>query len=62
MITTGYTGYEVYTYRCRYDKETGEPISRECEDWPECWARDEVIVKIIERTTKAPETEPSPTE
>ena len=45
MITTG---YEVYTYRCKYDKETGELISREYEDWSEYWASDEVIEKIIE--------------
>lgn len=48
MITAGYTGYEVYTYRCRYDKETGELISREYEDWSEYRVRDEVVVKIIE--------------
>ena len=53
VITTGYTGYEVYTYRCKYDKETGELISREYEDWSEYWARDEVIVRIIEKPTEA---------
>ena len=51
VITSGYTGYEVYTYRCKYDKETGELISREYEDWSEYWARDEVIAKIVEKPT-----------
>lgn len=62
QLTSPYTGYGVYTYRCKYDKETGEMISRDYEDYSEYWARDEVIVKIIERPTEAPETEPPATE
>jgi len=62
QITSPYTGYKVYTYRCKYDKETDELISRDYEDYSGYWERDEVIVKIIERPTEAPETEPSPTE
>ena len=62
VITSGYTGYEVYTYRCKYDKETDELISREYEDWSEYWARDEVIVKIVAKPTEAPETEPTTAE
>lgn len=59
VITSGYTGYEVYTYRCRYDKETNELISREYEDWSEYWARNEVIARIIE---KPAETDPASAE
>ena len=62
VITSGYTGYEIYTYRCKYDKETDELISREYEDWSEYWARDEVIVKIVAKPTEAPETEPTTAE
>lgn len=58
QITSPYTGYSVYTYRCKYDKATGELISRDYEDYSEYWSRDEVIVRIIERPTEAPETEP----
>ena len=56
QITSPYTGYSVYTYRCKYDKETGELISRDYEDYSEYWARDEVIVKIIEKPTETEET------
>ncbi len=62
QITSPYTGYSVYTYRCKYDKETGELISRDYEDFSEYWERNEVIVKIIEKPTEAPETEPAVTE
>ena len=60
QITSPYTGYKVYTYRCKYDKETDELISRDYEDYSEYWARDEVIVKIIERPTE--EATDAPTE
>ena len=59
QITSPYVGYEVYTYRCKYDKETDELISREYEAWSEYWARDEVIVKIVERPTEAPTEAPT---
>lgn len=62
QLTSPYTGYGVYTYRCKYDKETNELISRDYEDYSEYWARDEVLVKIIERPTEPPETEPPVTE
>ena len=62
QITSPYTGYTVYTYRCKYDKETDELISRDYEAYSEYWARDEVIAKIIEKPTEAPETEPVETE
>lgn len=61
QITSPYTGYTVYTYRCKYDKETDELISRDYEAYSEYWARDEVIARIIERPTEAPETEPAET-
>lgn len=47
VITTGYTGYRVYTYRCRYDKETDKLISRNFEAYSDYSSRDEVICKIV---------------
>lgn len=54
VIVTPYVGCTVRTYRCRYDKETGELISREEEVRSKYKKRDEVIVKIVD-----PSTEPS---
>lgn len=62
QITSPYTGYNVYTYRCKYDKETKELISRDYEAFSDYSARDEVIVKIIEKPTETTETLPSGTE
>lgn len=62
QITSPYTGYTVYTYRCKYDKATDELISRDYEAYSEYWARDEVIAKIVEKPTEAPVTEPAETE
>lgn len=57
VITTATTGYSVNTYRCKYDKETGELISREFEDSSKYDKRDKVICKIIPDPT--PEDVPS---
>ena len=46
VIITPYTGYIVHTYRCRYDKETDQLLSRDYEEYSEYWTRDEVIAKI----------------
>ena len=48
VITTPYTGYTVQTYRCKYDKETNELISREKESYNVYSKRDQVICKIVE--------------
>lgn len=60
VITTPYTGCTVRTYRCRYDKETKELISREEEARSKYKKRDEVIAKIVtaEKPTD-PTTDPS---
>lgn len=62
QITSPYTGYNVYTYRCKYDKETNELISRDYEAFSDYSARDEVIVKIIEKPAETTEALPSDTE
>ncbi len=47
VIVTPYTGYEVQTYRCKYDRDTDALISREEEAYSRYDPRDEVICKII---------------
>ena len=54
MITTPYTGCTVKTYRCRYDKETKEVISRDFEARSQYKRRDEVIAKIVNPPTEDP--------
>lgn len=52
-ITSPATGYDVVTYRCKYDKQTKELISREEEDESEFIKRDAVICKIEKTTPEA---------
>lgn len=52
VLTTPYTGCTVKTYRCRYDKETQELISRDFEARSKYKSRDQVIVKIVETPTE----------
>lgn len=52
-ITTPYTGYKVKTYRCKYNKETKELISKDFEADSNYKKRDAVICKI-ESSTQAP--------
>ncbi len=47
-IVKGYTGYDVDVYKCKYDKESGELISREKVDSSHYRSRDAVICKIDE--------------
>ena len=55
VITTPYTGCVVRTYRCRYDKATGELISREEEVRSRYKKRDEVIAKVSDATEEPTE-------
>lgn len=52
-ITTPYTGYFVKSYRCKYDKQTNELISREFVEDSKYNSRNAVIVKIVEETPPA---------
>lgn len=62
VISTAYTGYKVVTYRCKYDKETNELISKEQETMNYYNKRDYVICKIVtEETTPTETTAPSET-
>lgn len=56
IITTPYTGYDVNTYRCKYNKETDSLISRDFEDLSDYNKRDKVVCKI-----KDPDPTPVPT-
>lgn len=58
VITSPYTGYDVETYRCKYNKETKELISRELEAISNYRKRDAVICKIVGSTE---ETQPPTT-
>lgn len=61
VITSPYTGYCVYSYRCKYDKETDALISRDFEDTSNYSSRDKVVCKIIDNSIPDP-TEISPTD
>ena len=61
VVTSGYTGYKIRTYRCKYDKETKELISREVEATSTYDRRDKVICKIKTETPEDPSTDPSDT-
>ena len=61
VIQQPYTGYSVKTYKCRYDKETDELISRDYDSYSTYQKRDTIIVKIVTPETTPPETE-APTE
>lgn len=60
QMVSGYVGHKVVTYKCKYNKETDQLISREKEATSTYKRRDRVICKIVEPET--PPTEPVPTE
>lgn len=59
VVISGYTGYKIRTYRCKYNKETKELISREVEVTSTYDRRDEVICKIKEEVPEDPSEGPS---
>lgn len=62
-IVTPYTGYKGSTYKCKYDKETDELISREWEADSTYAKRDkQVLVGPAKPEPTEPPTEPEPTE
>ena len=46
VLTTPYTGYDVKSYRCKYDKATDELISRTFEANSNYRKRDKVVVRV----------------
>ena len=66
-IQTGVIGYNVRTYRCKYNKETDELISRDFEAYSNYKMKDCIKATLIPPETTPPETqapapEPAPTE
>ena len=61
VIVGGYTGYVVRTYRCKYDKQTDELISKDFEVESKYNRRDKIICKIIQEEEPTEPTEPSVT-
>lgn len=59
VIQTAYTGYTVKTFKCKYNKQTDELISRDFCVKSVYKHRDQVIAKIVEKETTPPETTPS---
>lgn len=56
VLQTAYKGYWVNTYKNKYDKETGELISRDFDKQSIYKKRDKIVVKIV----KAPEPTDAP--
>ncbi len=57
VIQTGVTGYTVYSYKCKYDKQTNSLISREYEATSNYVKRDKIVIVLIDdtpTTTEAP--------
>lgn len=63
VLENGATGYTVYSYKCKYSKETNELISRDYEATSNYVKKDKVVVKIIypEEPTVTDPPEPSET-
>ena len=59
VIITPYTGYKIATYRCKYDKDTNELLSREREAVSIYSRRDKTICKIVDPALPSDETESS---
>lgn len=57
-IVTPYTGYEGKTWKCKYDKETGELISKDVEDESKYAKRDKQI--LVDVMPTEPPTDPDP--
>ena len=55
-IQSSYVGCNVQTYKCKYDKETNELISREKDQYSSYKSRDRIIAKVVEETE--PPTDP----
>ena len=60
----GVTGYTVYTYKCKYDKETNELISKDYEATSNYVKKDTIVISVLPEETEPPTTPPTtpPTE
>ena len=53
----GVTGYTVYSYKCKYDKETDELISRDYEATSNYVKKDKIVIVVESEETEPPATE-----
>ena len=51
------TGYTVYSYKCKYDKETDKLISREYEATSNYVKKDKIVIVVVPEVTEPPTTE-----
>jgi hypothetical protein len=51
------TGYTVYSYKCKYDKETDKLISRDYEATSSYVKKDKIVIVVIPEATEPPATE-----
>lgn len=59
VLEGGKTGYYVKTYRCKYDKQTDELISRDYETMSSYLSKDRIVVKIVNETVATPVPDPT---
>ena len=57
VLDHGTTGYYAKSYKLKYDKETGELLSRDFEAHSRYITKDKIVVKIIQEETTPPTTE-----
>ena len=60
VIQTAYTGRTVKSYRCKYDKQTDELISKTYEATSTYKSRDKIIARVAPKPTEPVATEPAP--
>jgi len=53
------TGYTVYSYKCKYDKETDKLISRDYEATSNYVSKDKIVIVVEEEPTEAPTETPT---
>ena len=62
VLTSAYTGYEIKTYKYKYDKETNELISKTLQTHDKYAKRDKRVVRLIDDTPKPTTPPTTPTE
>ena len=55
----GVTGYTVYSYKCKYDKETDKLISKEYEATSNYVKKDKIVIVVLPEETEPPTTPPT---
>ena len=58
VIREGIAGYSVKTYKCKYDKSSGQLLSKDFEATSQYETLDEIVARVAPEETTEPETEP----